>query len=151
MTKTIGGIPGVLQIRDDILVHGKAQQEHSAALLALLCRFRECNLTLRKKCKFNLSKKDVFGFIFSADGMKPDPEKVDTVRFMDSPTNVSEVCSFISMATFLLQFIPKFSSFTALLRRFTEKNAKWKWGKEEQSAFEFEIIYLNILLFRIIT
>ena len=97
MTKTIGDIPGVLHIRDDILVHGKTQQEHNAALLALLRRFRECNLTSRKsKCEFNLSEINFFGFIFSADGMKPDPEKVDTVRFMDPSTNVSEVHSFIS-------------------------------------------------------
>ena len=138
MTKTIGDIPGVLHIRDDILVHGKTRQEHNAALLALLRRFRECNLTLRKsKCKFNLSEINFFGFIFAADGMTPDPEKVDTVRFMDPPTNVSEVRSFISMAAFLSRFIPKFSSITALLRRLTEKNAKWKRGEEDQSAFEF--------------
>ena len=138
MTKTIGDIPGVLDIRGGIFVHGKTQQEHNAALLALLRRFREFNLSLRKsKCKFNLSEINCFGFIFSADGMKPDPEKVDTVRFMDPPTNVSEVRSFVSMAAFLSRFIPKFSSITAPLRRLTEKNAKWKWGEEEQSAFEF--------------
>ena len=102
MTKTTGDIPGVLHILDDILVHGKTQSEHNAALLALLRRSRECNLTLRKsKCKFNLSEINFFEFIFSADGMKHDPEKVDTVRFMDPPTNGSEVHSFISMAAFL--------------------------------------------------
>ena len=69
MTKTTGDIPGVLHIRDDILVHGKTQQEHNAAVLALLRRFRECNLTLRKsKCKFNWSEINFFGFIFSVDG-----------------------------------------------------------------------------------
>ena len=41
------------------------------------------------------------------------------------------------MAAFLSRFIPKFSSITAPLRRLTEKNAKWKWGKKEQSVFEF--------------
>ena len=138
MTNTIGDIHGVLHIRDDILVHGKTQQEHNAALVALLRRFGECNLTLRKsKCKFNLSEINFFGCIFSADGMKPDPEKVDTVRFMDRPTNVSEVRSFISMAAFLSRFIPKFPSIAAPLRHLTEKNTKSKWGEEEQSAFEF--------------
>ena len=42
----------------------------------------------KSKCKFNLSEINFFGFIFSADGMKPDPEKVDTVHFMDPPANV---------------------------------------------------------------
>ena len=41
------------------------------------------------------------------------------------------------MAAFLSLFTPKFSSITAPLRCLTEKNAKWKWGEEEQSAFEF--------------
>ena len=39
------------------------------------------------------------------------------------------------MAAFLSRFIPKFPSITAPSRRLTEKNAKWKWGEEEQSAF----------------
>ena len=43
MTKTIGNIPSILYIPDDILVHGKTQQEHNATFLALLRRFRECN------------------------------------------------------------------------------------------------------------
>ena len=84
-----------------------------------------------------MSEINFFGFIFFADGIKPDPEKIDTVRFMDPPTNVSEVRSFVSMTAFLSQFIPKCSSITAHLRRLTEKNAKWKWDEEEQSAFEF--------------
>ena len=54
------------------------------------------------------------------------------------------------MAAFLLLFTPKFSSITAPLRCLTEKNAKWKWGEEEQSAFEFVRDSIsNILLFHI--
>ena len=122
-----GDIPGVLHIRDDILIHGRNQKEHNAALRAVILRFKECNLTLiRSECKFNLSEINFFGLIFSADGMKPEPEKVVAVCFMEPPTNVSEVHSFISMASFLSQFIPKFCSITAPLRKLTEKNAKWK-------------------------
>ena len=44
--KVVAGLEGVLQIKDDVLVHGVGE-EHDRRLRAMLERFREAGLTLR--------------------------------------------------------------------------------------------------------
>lgn len=44
--QTITGIPGVRNIYDGILVHGKTVEEHNLALIAVLQRLQDCGLTL---------------------------------------------------------------------------------------------------------
>jgi hypothetical protein len=136
MDDVLQGINGVLHIRDDFIVYGATQQEHDDSLRKLLQRFQEYNLTFSKrKCKFNLSEVEFFGFIFSKDGMKPAPSKIIALKTMTPPKSASDVRSLLGMAQYSSQFIPGFSNLTAPLRALTLNNAKWKWGSEEQEAF----------------
>ena len=50
-----------------------------------------------------------FGFVFSANGISPDPRKIASIDSATRPTNVSEVRSFLGMATYCAKFIPRFS------------------------------------------
>ncbi|KAK3739257.1 hypothetical protein QZH41_000263 [Actinostola sp. cb2023] len=137
MDDTIDGLEGVLHIRDDFVVFGKTLAEHDISLRALLQRFRECGLTFNlKKCKFRLPEIELFGLMFSKDGIKPAPSKVDALKSMSPPSNVSEVRSLLGMAQYSAQFIPNFSAITAPLRQLTRKETAWKWSSSEQNAFE---------------
>ena len=92
MDDTIAGLNGVLHIRDDFIVFGKGNTDHDEALENLLQRFQECSLTFNpKKCKFCLSQVEFFSFVFWKDGIKPSPSKVDALKQMEPPKNVSEV------------------------------------------------------------
>ena len=74
------GLKGVIQIKDDIMVHGKGQ-EHDDNLRALLKRLHEYGIRLRKlKCNFGQQSIMWFGHIFSKQGMSPDPEKVKHIK-----------------------------------------------------------------------
>ena len=54
MSKILNGLPGVLCMMDDILVHGITQQEHDQRLMAVLERLHKANVTLNKeKCQFS--------------------------------------------------------------------------------------------------
>ena len=56
-------LPGIQQINDDIVVHGKGE-EHDMRLNALVERLEEYNITLRKeKCKFGRSEVKLFGHL----------------------------------------------------------------------------------------
>ena len=73
----ISEIPNVKNINDDVIIYGVNVQEHDKALHAVLTRFQELNLTLRKdKCQFYMPRTEFFGMVFSAQGMSPDPAKV---------------------------------------------------------------------------
>ena len=52
--ETPAGIPGALNLRADILVFGKSQEEHDQALETTFKRLQESRLTLnRNKCVYN--------------------------------------------------------------------------------------------------
>ena len=131
----IQGIPGTLNISDDIIIHGKGTKRHDEALKAVLNRLREHNLTLSKaKCEFHKDRLEFFGNIFSKDGLSADPRKVAFIKNASPPENVSELRSLLGMASYCSRFIPNVATITDPLRELTKKNAKWTWGKAQEEA-----------------
>ena len=92
--KSLEGLEGVLNISDDLLVYGNSQEEHDMRLRAVLERLREKNLTLnREKCRFNKTRVEFYGHIFSDQGISPDPNKVSALQNAGQPGSVKEVRS----------------------------------------------------------
>ena len=132
----IHDIPGALNISDDVIIYGKSQKEHDAALHAVCQRFTEIGLTLNKeKCLFNQNKLIFFGLVFSCDGISADPAKVSAIKNAPAPRCVKDVRSFLGMVTYCAKFIPNFSDLTEPLRKLTIKNAHFRWTNEEECAF----------------
>ena len=76
----LAGCEGCEQIKDDVLVYGDAET-HDLRLRAVLERFREAGLTLRKeKCQLSQTQVKWFGMIYSEQGMSEDPEKTAVIR-----------------------------------------------------------------------
>ena len=137
MDDTIPGLDDVLHIRDDFIVFGKDNAHQDRVLENLLQRFQECGLTFNpKKCKFRLPQIEFFGFVFSKDENKPSPNKVEVLKQMDPPKDVSEVRSLLGMSQYSARFIPNFAEVTAPLRKLTHQGVKWKWSSTEQAAFD---------------
>ena len=66
----ISDIPNVKNVSDDVIIYGVNMEEHDKTLHAVLTRFKELNLTLKKeKCQFYLPRIEFLGMVFSADGM----------------------------------------------------------------------------------
>ena len=121
INELIRDIPEALNISDDVIVFGKTQAEHDAALQAVFRKFAEVNLTLnKKKCEFNKKSITFFGFVFSGQGISPDPKKVEAIKNAKPPTTTSGVRSFLGMATYCAKFIPNFSDTSEPLRELTK-------------------------------
>ncbi|KAM7281475.1 uncharacterized protein ISCGN_005727 [Ixodes scapularis] len=104
--QVLAGIPGVINISDDILVYGKTDQEHNDSLEAVLQLLGDCGLTLNpKKCSFSQWELTFFGQIFSAKGMQPDPAKVQAFLDMAPPNSPAEVRRLLGMITYSGRFI----------------------------------------------
>jgi transposase InsO family protein len=137
VSDVIKGIPGVRNISDDIYVGGKDTKEHDERLKLVLIRLSEYNLTINlPKCEFRVSSMLFFGHQFSASGISPDPKKVADLKAISPPTNVTEVRSLLSSASFCSRFIKDFAIITRPLRRLTCKDVPWTWGEDEQSALD---------------
>ena len=89
-----------------------------------------------KKCTIKTNSIAFFGRIYTDQGVKPDPKKVEDIANMPPPKNKQEVQTFLGMATFLACHIPNFSEKSSLLRDLTKKDVPFTWGEDYQHAFE---------------
>uniref|UniRef100_A0A8W8KNA1 Reverse transcriptase/retrotransposon-derived protein RNase H-like domain-containing protein n=1 Tax=Magallana gigas TaxID=29159 RepID=A0A8W8KNA1_MAGGI len=76
------------------------------------------------------------GNIFTADGIRPDPDKVTAITDMRRPDNEKAVQKFIGLATYLSRFMPHISETCEPLRRLTDKRALWSWQSQQEEAFQ---------------
>ena len=100
--------PGVANIADDLIIHGKRLEEH---LFGVLKRLKECGLTLNAdKCQFRLPKLTFYGHDLSRSGVSPSEEKVMAIRDAKAPQNSSEIRSFLGLVQYSAKFIPDFAT-----------------------------------------
>lgn len=138
-------IPGTVNISDDILVFGRDKKEHDKALLNVLSKLQEHNLTINtNKCEFNKTSITYFGFVFSKNGVSPDPNKVQIFNEMSSPKNVSETRSLIGMLNYLQKFLPNLATHNKLLRELTLAKSNFTWTDAHEAVFkELKQMLLN--------
>jgi len=87
MSHLFQDIEGVEVIVDDLVVWGEDVELHDVRLRQVLDRCRERNLKLnRGKCHFRVSEVRYVGHVLSADGVKPDPQKVKAIKEMPVPS-----------------------------------------------------------------
>ena len=77
-----------------------------------------------------------FGHVFGQEGVSPDPDKIRTINDTPEPTSVAEVRSFLGMCQYVARFISGYATTTEPLRNLTKKDTTWKWGNQEQQAFD---------------
>lgn len=83
---------------DEVLVHGKDQNLHDTRLEAVLQKLKETGITLNAdKCEFSRNKAKFVGHIIDADGIRADPDKIQAIKDMNPPSNVSDVRRFLGM------------------------------------------------------
>ena len=73
--------------------------------------------------------------IISQNYVKMDPVKVAGVMDWPTPSNRKEVQSFLGFTNFYRRFIQGFSHLAHPLFDLMQKDMEWRWGTEEQSAF----------------
>lgn len=136
MDNVLQGLTGVVSIADDITVFGADEKEHDDNLHKLMLRAQEKGLVFNSdKCIIKAAEIPFFGNIYSKDGVRPDPVKVQAITDLGAPTNVQELQSFLGLVTYLSPYIPKLSVHTTPLRQLLLKESEFQWHHEQQNAF----------------
>ncbi len=112
-------------------------EERDETLRKVLQQAKNFNITFNKqKCEFRTDKISFFGHRFTAEGLQPDPDKTKAVQECKKPKLKEEVRSFLGLTGYLADFIPRYASIVAPLRELTKEKTKFKWGKQQEEAFE---------------
>ena len=136
-------LDGILDITDDILVYGVGATEedgnadHDRKLKCLLERCKESGVALNSdKLKLRLNDVSYMGHIFSSEGIKIDPDKVEAVKEMPRHADVEAIQRLNGFVNYLAKFLPKLADVMEPIRRLTRKDTDWIWAEEQEKAFE---------------
>jgi len=117
MDLTVEKCPETVGIADDIAVHGLTEKEHDANLHNLMLVAQQhglvCNLD---NCMIKETKITFFGMLFDAEGVHPDPEKMEAIKAIQEPQDAQELQSFLGIAPYKAPFIPNLSAKSEPLR-----------------------------------
>jgi len=133
----ISDINGVINIADDLLIYAKTEQEHDEILTKVLNRFEEKNLTLNlAKCELCKESLKFFGHVFTKDGMKPNPSKIEAIKNTPKPEDVKSLRSFLGLTNYLKAYINDYSTITHPLRQLLQNDTDWEWSEKCENSFE---------------
>ena len=131
-----------LMYLDDVIVFGKSFEECALNLGEVLQRIRDNGLTLKpKKCELFKKSMVYLGRIISTDGVKADPEKLETVATWETPKGPKDIRSFLGFCSYYRDFIPGFSGVSQPLQKLSHwtpgrRKEKFPWGAEQDRAFQ---------------
>ena len=142
LMQALEGLPGVVTVADDIIVMGRgstieeASKDHERNLSALQLRCEEKKIRLNEeKTVLKQSEISFMGHCVSAQGVKPDPEKVKALLEAARPTDVHGIRRFCGMVQYLAKFVDNVSESLAPLQEMTRKNAKFEWSQQCEKGF----------------
>ncbi|KAM9925286.1 hypothetical protein OXX59_003971, partial [Metschnikowia pulcherrima] len=111
---------------DDILVFSKTTEEHRAHLRQVLQILREHQLVAKaKKCFFFQKELQFLGHVLSGDGIRPNPDKVQTVRAWSNVATKKQAQSFLGLTGFYRRFIKDYASYTSCIHDFIAGKVEW--------------------------
>jgi hypothetical protein len=76
--------------------------------------------------------------VISADGIAPDPSKVEAIKNYPQPRTVRELQSFLGLASYYRRFIKDFTSIAhpLIIQAEGQPQTLINWGQDEISSFE---------------
>ncbi|GKA33394.1 reverse transcriptase domain-containing protein [Tanacetum coccineum] len=74
--------------------------------------------------------------LIDSQGLHVDPAKIEAVKNWTSPTTPTEIRQFLGLAGYYQRFIKDFSKIAKYLTELTQKNKKYIWGKDQETAIQ---------------
>ena len=131
---------------DDILVFSNTWEDHLMHVAVVLDRVGGSGFTFDPaKCEIGKSSTKFLGHLITAQGNKPDPSKIDTIKEAEFSADKKVLHRWVSLANYYSCFIADFALITAPIQDYIHqrpvKNEKGKFvhpppGNDVRDAFE---------------
>jgi hypothetical protein len=105
---------------DDIICFSDSFENHLKDLDKILSKLEAANLKIHpEKCAWAKTSLKYLGFIVTENGIKPDPEKTETILRLAFPDTLKKLKSFIGMVNYYRKFIKDCSKILKPLNQLT--------------------------------
>src|ERR1700675_468903 len=122
---------------DDIVVYSKSLDEHLHHLELIFSRLCEHKLYAKlERCQFMQNEIKFLGHLVSAEGICVNPDKVKAIVDWPTPKTVKDVRAFLGISGYYRKFIQNYSKVAAPLTELLKDEQRFKWGEEQQHAFD---------------
>jgi len=125
---------------DDIFIGGKSWAEHLELVDEVLRRLVDNNVVVKSsKAQFGMSSIACLGFIVGAEGVQPDPEKVEAIQKFAKPQTQKQLRGFLGLLNFYGWMVPNLQTVLKPLNKATGDEATAKaliWSPKMEEAFE---------------
>ena len=76
------------------------------------------------------------GHVISSEGINVDPSKIKAIMEQPTPKDITDVRSFLGLATYYIKFIYRFAHLVEPLHKLTRKDSPFNWTSKEEDAFK---------------
>ncbi|GKC60732.1 putative mitochondrial protein [Tanacetum coccineum] len=125
----------VLVFFDDILIYSKNLEKHYDHLAQVLQVMKDNTLyTKKSKCYFDVPQVEYLGHIILAQGVSPDPSKIEAMHKWAIPSTLRQLRGFHGLTSYHKRFIKDYTSISQPLVALTKKDA-FKWNSSVELAY----------------
>ena len=125
-----------VKVVDDGLVHGQTFREHVADVRNTLLCARENGITFSlKKFVFASHEVDYCGYILNSAGFTVDPAKTAAIRDFPTPSNRTDLRSFLGLVNQCSEFSSRLSAVGTPLRPLLKQTNEFIWDADHDAAF----------------
>ena len=122
---------------DDILIYSKSKEEHITHVRKVLDVLRTHKLYAKiSKCEFFQKQVEYLGHFISQEGISVDKRKVEVLQKWPTPANISELRSFLGLASYYRKFVSHFFSIASPLTQLLHKDQKYEWNEDREKSFQ---------------
>ncbi|XP_039602210.1 uncharacterized protein LOC120524423 [Polypterus senegalus] len=122
---------------DDLLVHARDFDQAVHNLWEVLTAIRSAGLRLNPaKCNLLTRQTQFLGHVVSESGVATDPAKVAAVSNWPPPANITELRSFLGLASYYRRFVRDFATIASPLHQLTNKGQRFRWSEDCAAAFQ---------------
>lgn len=120
---------------DDVIVMSRTFDEHLVHLREVFDSMRAAGLKLKDStCHFAKSQLRYLGHVVSADGIKPDDEKVQAVQNYPVPKNLKDLRAFLGLSGYYRKFIKGHSDIASVLYVLTKKGQTFPMDRQRTNC-----------------
>lgn len=132
----MGSFKNVRVFLDDILLFGNSKEELDSVCETVLKKLSDCGLTVNEsKCYFYETEIEYLGFKISQEGIMPLDDKIEAIKQLAVPRNVSELRSLLGAISYYRMFIRNISDILSPLYSLLKKGSEFLWSEECNVAF----------------